>query len=1057
MTTKTKTTNIIDNVHYSLGDFIKESVLDKTLFRLVSAYFTLSAFSKMEDTLNMPEEIRFLFGEPTFVNQLTLKKQSYQSYHLMERGLKPKLQLAQQADAGACSDWLKKENVHVRSIKQQGFMHGKMYHMERSIGNNEIIQKACVGSGNFTLNGLGLSSKPNLELNLVALDPRDNSALGQWFDNIWNDESLVSDVKQEMLDALAKLCKPVSPQLLYYKTLYELFKHHLDNAASINDTIQRSHLNETTLWSKLYDFQKHGVKLALRHLEVHNGCILADSVGLGKTFEALAVIKHYELRGKRVLVLCPKKLEGNWKQYHRDNISQLAGDSFGYSVRPHTLFDTQEAESFNWGSFDLIVIDESHHFRNETSSRYQQLLKKIKQYTPKVLLLSATPVNNSLDDFKNQLHLITCDRPDSFKESLGISDYKQTMNNAQKAYLKWAKQDMQIRPTFSDALEKEIGYFKLSDELIIARSRKHIETYYQKDMGTLGAFPKRLATHHIYTSSNNQCPLIQDDPISYEKLSELFDELSFNSYRLKSFVRDEYKSLYTPSDASTTQREGQLVGLIKIGLFKRLESSIHSFRESLNRIIAKLETLKLNLKKGRYVNGISTRDIDFHSDLIMDDDDGALANLLNIKLPELQHLNGDLLLKSLEDDLSVLKEMYALVEGVTPSKDIKLQTLVSHIKDKVDQTNPKVIVFTQYKDTAQYIYDEIREEFPDTHHALITGGGHVHTSYGASNMEEILCNFSPISKRLNKNVPEQQIDILIATDCISEGQNLQDCDQVVNYDIHWNPVRLVQRFGRVDRINSKNPTVQMVNFWPSPDLESYLKLETRIYSKSEAGEATLRGDAPIKEAFEKLDNDQFGLDEVISNEFTNSTNSLNDFLVELLQFLEKDRDRLDALPLGMFAVTDAAEHRQAPGIIWCFKHRNPSKQNDILNPANPYFLVYAKDHTTNQTPAAIEYTSCRTRAELYKLLSIYASLARPYDKPIQEWQAWGESQVQHPDELDIPVCLEYAIRHIQGLYARKLEQHCDDFSEDVTYPNEHMGEQVQSDDDLELVTWLLLK
>jgi superfamily II DNA or RNA helicase len=1030
---------LYDNKDNKVSDFLEMYLEEGASLRLVSAYFTVQAFFKLRNKLNGLKETRFLFGEPRFIQKINQKETEYQPFKIEGESIKPSYAIKQSLLAKACKQWIEKDSVHIKSVKQSGLLHGKMYYVTSKTNATQAI----IGSSNFTEAGLGFSQSPNIELNMTVEDRRDCHDLEKWFDSQWCSDNLVEDVKAKVLYYLEQLYQKVSPKTLYYKTLFHLFERHLEDNQNVEDAEAKTRLPETVIWQALYGFQKQAVRLALSKLEHYGGCIIADSVGLGKTYEALAVIKAFENKNKEVLVLCPKKLERNWKQFiEKRDTNPLLKDRFSYTVKPHSIFSTQEETAFAWNHFELIVIDESHHFRNESASRFQKLLDVMKTSKPKVLLLSATPVNNNLNDLKNQLRFIASDESHHFDDDiLGISNFKTLLDHAQREYKAWYDSKGSDTSKVKNLQEcLPIDYFKLCDEIIIARSRKHIETFYKEDLEKLGAFPRRLSNLSYKTY-----PLKIGDPLCYEELAECFEDLTLASYKRSDFIKPEYRERYRGMN------HDQIVGLLKIGLFKRLESSVSSFASTLTRMIERIENIQTGLEHAKF-----DRDILDINDLFIEDDtllDAMETHKYDREGIPLEHIDIDTWQQKLRADRELLESMFGLVQDAQGQNDGKLEKLKTHIQDKLKQNNRKVLVFTQYSDTASYLYKELKELLPHASLGLVTGT-ETKATCGAVDFESILSNFSPRSK---KRLTHQEIDILVATDCISEGQNLQDCDQVVNYDIHWNPVRLIQRFGRIDRLNSQNKAIQMVNFWPTETLEDYLKLERRISGKSELANLSTSGNDNVlsdesveydyrKKQFEIIEDESGHLENVMKDDLDFSSHSFNDFITELLQFLGTQKEALRKMPLGLHAIVES-ETQASLGTIFCLKQTVNTKRNKHVNAFNPYYLIYV-------TEKGIQGTSIKTRAEAFETLNLYRQLCKDKHRPNEELSKWFDERLENQNN-DFDNLLKRAIASLSSDYKHQVEKLIDNF--DIELPQFNENEAVTDESSLELVTWLIIR
>ncbi|MDE0685515.1 MAG: helicase-related protein, partial [Candidatus Poribacteria bacterium] len=1013
--------NIRDNhKHGSVGDFLKSKIEEGSSLSIVSAYFTIHAFQALKKSLTEIKELRFLFGEPRFIKSLDPEKTDKKAYKIEgeAEGLKFKDQLKQNWAAKECAAWIR-EKVQIQSIRKSNLMHAKMYH----IANNGV-EDAIVGSSNFTVRGLGMSStENNIELNLEVDSNRDRADVKAWFDEMWNDKELVEDVRDDVLLYLEQLYQNNTPEFIYYKTLYHIFERFLGEQEKSGLLAEDVQLVDTDIWNILFEFQRDAVKGAINKIQQHNGCIIADSVGLGKTFEALAIIKYFELRNNSVLVLCPKKLRDNWTVYRAENNSELnlfRKDRFAYTVLSHTDLSRDSGKSgdidlatINWGNYDLVVIDESHNFRNNTpgkkdeegnlirKSRYQRLMEDIIQsgIKTKVLLLSATPVNNNLKDLRNQIYFLTEGRDDAFAgKPFGIDSLKKTLADAQRIFTEWAK-NKENRQT-RDLLERlSSAFFKLLDELTIARSRKHIEKYYPDSLKKIGGFPKRSKPISVYTEID-----LKGKFMSYDELNDEISEYQLSLFNPSKYVLSEYQSEYDMGQVrnfTQSDREHYLIGMMKVNFLKRLESSIHSFGITMDRTIEKIERLEKRIKRFQAFRDenpdVDIEDIEIEA---LEDEELQEAMQVGKKLVfKMAHLDTERWLEDLQRDREQLELPRLYAKDITDDRDAKLAKLKELIAEKIKQPNRKVLVFTAFADTAAYLYKGLEQwatEELGIHIAMVSGGTEGNkTSFGKTEFSNILTNFSPNSKKrsLMKSMPQdKEIDLLIGTDCISEGQNLQDCDYLINYDIHWNPVRIIQRFGRIDRIGNTNDSVQLVNFWPTPDLNRYIKLKNRVEARMALVDITAtqgdnllepeeiqdvleddlkyRDQQLLKLRDEVLDLEDFN-ESVALNEFT-----LDDFRIDLMNYIESERKNLEAASFGLYAVVppDPKYQMMTKGVIFCLRQKGDSTGNEEINPLQPYFLLYIRED------GEVRFTFAQPKQilEMYRLLC--AGVKKPYDE-----------------------------------------------------------------------------
>ncbi len=1098
----------------SVGDFLKEVITSSSDISIVSAYFTIYAYNQLKDNLNGIDHLRFLFGEPTFIKSMDPDKVNAKDFKIEDDKLVIPIEskLTQKNIARECYDWMQ-EKTEIRSMVKPNFLHGKLYHVKQESG----IEKAIAGSSNFTVNGLGLGNSKNIELNLIIDSDRERQELKEWFDSIWNDDTgLVEDVKEQVLKYLEQLYIENDPEFIYFKTLFHIFEDYLNEQKQGGLLNEKTGFYDSEIWNMLYDFQKDGVKGAINKILKHNGCIIADSVGLGKTFEALAVIKYFEILNARVLVLCPKKLTGNWTIYQaRQNhlLNPFKKDRFDYTVLYHTDMGRVsgksdangiELQNFNWSAYDLVVIDESHNFRgnpmeklkddgNIKMNRAKWLMEMVLKSgsKTKVLMLSATPVNNTLRDLRNQVAFITEGKDDALFENCKIKSIDLTLKNAQRNFTLWAEQKGKPKG-MKELLERlDSSFFKLLDELTIARSRKHIVSYYKTE--AIGKFPFREKPHSVYPDID----LDKRFP-SYDTINKQIDQYTLSVFNpseyVKPFMRKKYEDMVRGQVLNFTQkaRERFLIGMMRINYLKRLESSIESFEISLDRTIIKIETLIDKID--RFQKSTLKNQEETLEDLIPTDDElgedieemeeWQVGKKLRFDLAD---LNLDGWLVDLKKDKEALVSLLNNAKAVTPTRDAKLKELRELILQKVNHpindNNKKVIVFTAFADTAKYLYDNLKEWIrTDLHlNSALICGDYTQTTLGRNDYDNILVNFSPISKnRAKLNIANQtgEIDILIATDCISEGQNLQDCDYLINYDIHWNPVRIIQRFGRIDRLGSKNQTIQLVNFWPTKDLDLYINLKERVEARMALADMTATGEDNIlnTEQIEELISEDLKYrnqqlkklkDVVLDLEDTDVTISLTDFTlddfrIELTNFLENNRKRLNDSPMGLYAIVpapggdysslDAGQYYTSiekdiikPGVIYCLAQKGECDGNEEVNPLNPYFLIYIRDDGT----VRYNYTNAKQILEIYRLLC--QGRKTYYEKLCQLFN----DETNHGEKMDkYSELLQKAVNAIVQIFKKKGSEKLTTDRSAVLIPK---TKQVNEMKDFELITWLVVK
>lgn len=1079
-----------------VADFLVEKIAAGSRLSVVSAYFTIYAYEALSAELDDIDHLNFLFGEPRFISSLDPDKTDKKSFKIEDEGLELANRLQQKEVARRCAQWIR-DKVEIRSVRQSNLLHGKLYHIDD--GRRE---HAILGSSNFTQGGLGLSATPNIELNLIVDSDRDRTELKQWFDDIWADDKLVADVKDEVLRCLEQLYVNHPPEFIYFKTLFHVFERFLSGREADAALFDQIAIIDTEIWKALFDFQKDGAKGAIHKINAHNGCILADSVGLGKTYTALAVIKYFEQRNHRVLVLCPKKLRDNWTVYLAQNNSELnpfLKDRFAYTVLSHTDLSRQTGKvgdidlgNFKWGNYDLVVIDESHNFRNNTKgkrdedgsiirkSRYEWLMEDIIQagVRTKVMLLSATPVNNDLKDLRNQIYFVTEGHDAAFSQSCGIHSIKDTLTTAQKTFTEWAEREGE--KDARDLMERlPAGFFTLLDELTIARSRKHIQKYYKASLAQIGQFPKRRKPESVFSKIDTQ----ERFP-TYDALHDEIDKYQLSLYNPSRYVREEFKARYEEKKVrnfSQEDRENFLIGMMKVNFLKRLESSVCSFAITMDRTVEKIGALEKRLMDFKIHQA---RSAELDPDELFageSDEDEELADLFQVGSAlkfEMEHLRVDDWLKDLKADRQRLALLHSVAKEVTSERDAKLAELRKIIEKKVNhpttntlgEKNRKIIVFCAFADTAAYLYEKMEEWARNTlnvHIALVSGGARPNrTTFGQADFTQILINFSPRAKKREKmkSMPQDgEIDILIATDCISEGQNLQDCDQLVNYDIHWNPVRIIQRFGRIDRIGSPNKEIQLTNFWPTPDLNKYIKLKNRVEARMALVDISATGEDNIlqaedlqeliKEDLRYRDKQLMRLkDEVLDLEDFNESVSLNeftldDFRMELTAYIETNREKLEKAPFGLYAIVPPHPEYQTiqPGAIYCLKQRNDAPGNEAVNPLQPYFLVYIRD----DGEVRYNFTSPKQVLEIFRAVSQgktepYARLCELFDQETND----GKDMRRYSALLDravAAIAAQFGRKSVGNLFAGRGGRLTD------------ASKQVKHASDFDLITWLVIK
>ncbi len=984
---------IIDNKkNGKVGDVLKEYISNDSKLSIISTYFTIYAFDELKSKLNSISNLKLLFSNPLYGD----KENSSTIFAGEEAEIKYKNKLMQTKIARECASWIK-DKVEVKEFKVGGIFPSSLYILDESI--------ALQGTSNFSSVGLGYTQTKKRDINTLIKDSDSTKELIDTFDEFWEDEELVRDIKSEFLERLELLYKDNTPEFIYFLTLYNIFKDFIGELDEEKIIRTKTGFKETLIWNKLYTFQKDGVLGAIDKLEKHNGCIIADSVGLGKTFEALAVIKYYELRNDRVLVLCPKKLRDNWTLYTiNDKRNILVDDRFNYDVLNHTDLTRQKGMSgeinlstINWENYDLIVIDESHNFRNTSTnkkknkSRYAKLLDDVLKQgvKTKVFMLSATPVNNRLNDLKNQVAFITEAQDNAF-ESSGIKSIENTLRRAQSKFNMWLKVD-EKRDTQKLLDMLNFDYFKLLDLVTIARSRRHIEKYY--DVGEIGKFPQRNKPLNLKSDidTNREFPPLLE-------INKTIRKLNLSAYSPLRYVypdrKEEYDRKYDiqmkgGSVFKQVDREQSLVHLMRVNLLKRMESSINSFALTTEKLLDKnMQLLEmLESHNSDYLEDMSIIDVDIDSDEFASQ---LIGNKVKVLIKDIDQIKWK---QDLEADIYKLKELYSEATKIDVKRDEKLQTLKHNIKQKVENpfnpNNQKVVIFTAFSDTAEYLYENIALWAKEELHlksALITGSGANKTTLSTKHkdLNSLLTHFSPISKERDKTSLEEgkEIDILIATDCISEGQNLQDCDYLVNYDIHWNPVRIIQRFGRIDRLGSVNDSIQLVNFWPNIELDEYINLESRVSGRMVLLDVSATGEENIIDTSNKEMNDlsyrakqlkelqSSVIDlEDINGGVSITDMTLNDFRMDLMEYLKEHDKLLESSPLALHSVVsnDNSYLRDKVGVgtIYCLKHL-VAEVSESHYSLEPYFLVYVSD----EGEVKLGHSHAKAILDIYKKLCL---------------------------------------------------------------------------------------
>lgn len=971
---------IFDNISEIVRDDMAATIAKGSRVSVAAACFSMYAYKELKKQLENVDEFRFIFTSPTFITEKTSKEKREfyiprmsreSSLYGTEFEIKLRNEMTQKSIAKECADWIRRKAVFKSNITGEnmaGFM----------TVDSSKEQVAYMPMSGFTTVDIGCERGNNSYNMTNRMEAPFSVQYMQLFETIWNDRSKMENVTEVVIENINSAYNENSPEFIYFMTLYHVFSEFLDDISEDVLPNEATGFKESKVWHLLYDFQRDAVLAIINKLEKYNGCILADSVGLGKTFTALAVIKYYENRNKSVLVLCPKKLAENWNTYKGNYVNNpIAADRLRYDVLFHTdLSRTSgtsngiELDRLNWGNYDLVVIDESHNFRNgagthanTTENRYVKLMEKVIRagVKTKVLMLSATPVNNRFVDLRNQLAIAYEGDSKQIDSKLGTKkSIDDIFRQAQKAYNAWCKLDPEDRTTDALLRTLDFDFFEVLDSVTIARSRKHISKYYSN--AEIGKFPERLKPISLRPSLTSL-----KSAINYNQIYEELMKLSLCIYTPSNYIFpskiDKYMDLTHNKGINLTQRgrEQGIRRLMSINLLKRLESSVFSFNLTLSRI-RELITKTIDAINRFEKYGVSDLDMYEESDNEFDMDDSntdffSVGKKVKIDLADMDYRTWR---DELQEDADILELLNLMIADITPKYDTKLQTLFELISKKIEHpingNNKKILVFSAFSDTAEYLYENVSMFVKNNYGldtALITGtvDGKTTVKGLKATLNNVLTCFSPISKSKAILMPNStaNIDILIATDCISEGQNLQDCDYLVNYDIHWNPVRIIQRFGRIDRIGSKNNYIQLVNFWPDMDLDEYINLKNRVETRMKISVMTATGDDDLINAEEKGDLEYRKAqlkrlqEEVVDIEDMSEGISimdlgLNEFRLDLLEYLKTHPD-MDKKPRGLHAVVPATEELPE-GVIFVLRNVNNSVNIDNQNRIHPFYMVY---------------------------------------------------------------------------------------------------------------------
>ena len=971
---------IFDNITKVVRDDLKEKIKPRSKVSIAAACFSMYAYKELKSQLEKVGEFRFIFTSPTFIKEKAekQKREFYiprlsreNSLYGTEFEIKLRNEMTQKAIARECAEWIRKKATFKSNVTGEnmgGFM----------TVDSPVEQTAYMPINGFTTVDIGCE-RGNNSYNMVnSLEAPFSTQYMQLFETLWNDKEKMQDVTEMIISNISTAYNENSPEFIYFMTLYNVFSEFLDDISEDVLPNEATGFKQSKIWSMLYDFQRDAVLAIINKLEKYNGCILADSVGLGKTFTALAVIKYYENRNKTVLVLCPKKLCENWNTYKDNYVNNpIASDRLNYAVLFHTdlsrsggVSNGLDLDRLNWGNYDLVVIDESHNFRNGAGThantqenRYVKLMDKVIRagVKTKVLMLSATPVNNRFTDLKNQLALAYEGNSEFINEQLDTKKpIEEIFRQAQKAFNAWSKLEPEARTTDALLRTLDFDFFEVLDSVTIARSRRHIEKYYNTE--EIGKFPERL-------KPISKRPGLTDlnDAINYNEIYEQLMQLTLCIYTPSHYIFPSKMSKYvdlTHNKGNNLTQKGREQGirrLMSINLLKRLESSVYSFSLTLARIRDLIQdTIDAINQFEKY--GKAELDMYEANDNDFDMEDGnteffTVGKKVKIDLADMDYKTWR---AELRYDADTLELLTLMVADITPEHDLKLQTLFKLLDEKmanpINEGNKKVLIFSAFSDTAEYLYDQVASYMKNNYGldtAVITGtiDGRTTIKGLKATLNNVLTCFSPISKSRDVLMPgsTEEIDVLIATDCISEGQNLQDCDYLVNYDIHWNPVRIIQRFGRIDRIGSRNQYIQLVNFWPDMTLDDYINLKSRVETRMKISVMTSTGDDDLINPEEKGDLEYRKQqlkrlqDEVVDIEDMSTGISimdlgLNEFRLDLLEYIKTHED-LAKKPKGLHAVVPATEENPE-GVIFVLRNINNNINTDNQNRIHPFYMVY---------------------------------------------------------------------------------------------------------------------
>ena len=1073
---------LINNVNKTLRDDLMQQLQPGSRLSIAASCFSIYAFQELKEALKDIKELRFIFTSPTFTTEKTPKQQREfyiprldreRTLYGSEFEVKLRNELTQKAIARECAEWIR-QKVCFKSNRTN----------EQMMGFINLDDTSYSPINGFTTVDLGCEKGNTAYTMIQKSEAPFSKAYIDLFNQIWNDNSRLQVVTEEVIDSISNAYKENAPEFLYFVALYNIFNEFLEDISDDELPNEATGFKNSAIWNKLYNFQKDAALAVINKLEKYNGCILADSVGLGKTFTALSVIKYFESRNRTVLVLCPKKLFENWNTYRQNYVNNpLAKDRLNYDVlfhtdlsRDHGMSNDLNLERVNWGNYDLVVIDESHNFRNggkvstdengenPRENRYLRLMNKVIRsgVKTKVLMLSATPVNNRFNDLKNQLQLAYEGQSEAFDKLLptdrGINDI---FRQAQGAYNIWANLPPQERTTERLLRLLDFDFFRLLDAVTIARSRKHIQQYY--DTSDIGTFPNRL-------KPISRQPHLTDlnTAINYNEIFEQLQSLHLAIYAPSAFILPSRLYKYKEKESTTghrlsiEEREQGIQRLMNMQLLKRLESSVNSFRLTLGRIRDYMqETLDAI---AQFQSGDRRISVDDYEDVDGDEDeqDFTIGKKKNrILLEDMDYISWK---QEIKGDLEIIRLLLLMLQSITPEHDSKLQQLISDLRYKfahpINGDNKKVLIFTAFSDTAEYLYNCLADDIKSKQGlnvALVTGDVEARSTLKLReklDFNKVLTLFSPVSKEREAIYPHlhEEIDVLIATDCISEGQNLQDCDYLINYDIHWNPVRIIQRFGRIDRIGSQNAQIQLVNYWPDMTLDEYINLKGRVEARMKVTVMTATGDDNLlspeekddleyrKQQLERLKEDVVDLEEMNSGVSIMDL-GLNEFRLDLLEYMNSNHD-VEHTPNGLHAVVQGNEQVPA-GTVFVLKNRTAGVNIDHKNQLHPFYMVYIRDDGEVQ----VDHLHPKDLLDKMRLI------CKPMIKP--DVSLCREFNKETRDGLRMGRYSDLLSKAINSIISVKEQSDVDSFLEG--FAGELFEERYVGLDDFELICFLVIK